>query len=271
MILNHKAAIEFLVQTASDITFDRRTILNLHALLSENLLDDPRSEGRLRRKGVGISGSVFHPLENPALIDEAFDQILATARAIADPFEQSLFVMVQLPYLQPFDDVNKRVSRLAANIPFIRHNLSPLSFVDVPDQTYVQGMLGVYELNRVDLIKDVFLWAYERSAHRYAAIRKVIGEPDAFRLRHRQALKAVVADVVRGIMDKKSAAAHVAAWATDHIDTADRPRFIEVAETELMALHEGNFARFQVRPSEFDAWQVVWTKPPTKPDVKRRR
>lgn len=41
---------------------------------------------------------------------------------------------VHLPYLQPFEDVNKRVSRLAANIPFIRHNLCPLSFIDVPQQ-----------------------------------------------------------------------------------------------------------------------------------------
>jgi hypothetical protein len=41
-------------------------------------------------------------------------------------------VMVHLPYLQPFVDVNKRVSRLAANIPMIQRNLCPLSFVDVP-------------------------------------------------------------------------------------------------------------------------------------------
>lgn len=57
---------------------------------------------------------------------------LASAAAIRDPFEQSLFVMVQLPDLQPFEDVNKRVSRLAANIPLITRNLSPISFVDVP-------------------------------------------------------------------------------------------------------------------------------------------
>lgn len=57
--------------------------------------------------------------------------MLATAAAIHDPFEQSFFVLTQLPYLQPFDDVNKRVSRLAANIPFIKSNLSPLSFTDV--------------------------------------------------------------------------------------------------------------------------------------------
>lgn len=258
MILNHKAAIEFLVQSAAEIAFDRRTILNLHALLADNLLADPRAPGRLRTKGVGIAGSVFHPLAVPQQIEEAFDQILASASAIRDPFEQALFAMVQLPYLQPFDDVNKRVSRLAANIPLVRSNLAPLSFVDVPNPTYTQGMLGVYELNRVDLIKDVFLWAYERSAHRYAAIRQTLGEPDQFRLRHRLAIKDVVAEVVDGAMNKKRAAAHVAAWADAHIPKAEKARFIEVAETELMALHEGNFARYQIRPSTFDAWQKVW-------------
>jgi hypothetical protein len=68
--------------------------------------------------------------------------------AIYNPFEQAFFGMVHLPYLQPFQDVNKRVSRLAANIPFIRENLSPLSFMDVPERAYVEGLLGVYELNR---------------------------------------------------------------------------------------------------------------------------
>ena len=264
MILNHKAAIEFLVQSAADVAFDRRTILNLHALLADNLLSDARAAGRLRSKGVGISGSVFHPLAGPPQIEEAFAQVLASAAAIRDPFEQALFVMVQIPYLQPFDDVNKRVSRLAANIPLIRHNLAPLSFVDVPDATYTLGMLGVYELKRVDLIKDVFLWAYERSAHRYAAIRQTLGEPDPFRLRHRAALKSVVSDIVGRAMGKKAAAAHIAAWAADNIADADRARFIETAESELMALHEGNFARYQIRPSAFDAWQKVWTARSTK-------
>ena len=40
----------------------------------------------------------------------------------------------------------------------------------------------------------------------------------------------------------------------------DRARFIEVAETELMSLREGYYARYQVRPSEFRAWQSIWEK-----------
>ena len=93
--------------------------------------------------------------------------------------------MVHLPYLQPFDDVNKRTSRLSANIPLIRENLSPLSFVDVPEQAYIDGLLGVYELNQIELLRDVFVWAYERSCARYSAVRQPLGEPDKFRLRYR--------------------------------------------------------------------------------------
>ena len=132
MIVNHKDAIEFLVSEAQEIGFNRYTILNLHGILAQNLLPDPGAPGRLRRMAVGIEKSTFHPLELPQLIEECFSQLLDTAAAIKDPFEQALFAMVQLPYLQPFDDVNKRVSRLSANIPFIKRNLSPLSFIDVP-------------------------------------------------------------------------------------------------------------------------------------------
>ncbi len=260
MILNHKDAIEFLVTAAEETGFNRYTILNLHALLANNLLADPDAAGRLRHIGVGIEGSVFYPLEVPQLIEECFDQILATASAIADPLEQAFFVMVQLPYLQPFDDVNKRVSRLAANIPLIKGNLSPLSFEDVPRHSYTEAVLGVYELNQVALLRDVFIWAYERSAARYAAVRQSLGEPDPFRLRHREALREVVGAVIRGRMDMKRAAAHVSAWTQENIDPEDRERFREVAERELLSLHEGNFARYRIRPSEFTAWQEAWNR-----------
>lgn len=258
MILNHKDAIEFLVSEADEIGFNRYTILNLHGMLANNLLADPDAPGRLRHIGVGIEGSAFHPLEVPQAIEECFDQILATASAISDPFEQAFFVMVQLPYLQPFDDVNKRVSRLSANIPLIKGNLAPLSFIDVPKKIYTEGMLGVYEQNKVELLKDLFIWAYERSAARYAAVRQSLGEPDPFRLKHRQALRLVVSEVIRGRMSKKQAAAHLAQWADEEIDEADREQFREVAESELLSLHEGNFARYRVTPNEFRDWREVW-------------
>ena len=216
MILNHKDAIEFLVDAPEDIGFNRHTITNLHALLADNLLADPDAPGRLRHIVVDITGSVFHPLAVPQLIEECFDQILATASTIRDPFEKAFFVMVQLPYLQPFDDVNKRVSRLAANIPLIKANLSPLSFEDTPVNLYAEAILGMYELKRVELLRDVFIWAYERSA------------------------------------------AHVSSWTQGHVAEHERERFRQVAERELLGLHERNFARYRIRPSGFTAWQEAW-------------
>lgn len=260
MILNHKDAIEFLVDGASEVAFNRYTILNLHALLAGNLLADPEAEGRLRRIDVGIAGSVFQPLAAPQVVEECFDQMLATAAAIRDPFEQALFVMVQLPYLQPFDDVNKRVSRLAANIPLIKANLSPLSFEDVPRGLYTEAMLGVYELNRTELLRDVFIWACQRSAARYGAIRQSLGEPDPFRMRYRTMLRDVVGAVVRGRMNPRQAADHVGACTRERVEPQDRERFQEVAERELLSLHEGNFARYRIRPSEFAAWRQVWNE-----------
>ena len=259
MILNHKDAIEFLVGAAEDICFNRYTLLNLHALLSNNLMPDPSASGRLRFVAVGIGQSVFHPLEVPQLIEESFGQMLQKAAAIADPFEQAFFVMVHLPFLQPFDDVNKRVSRLAANIPLIRNNLAPLSFTAVPRRAYIDAILGIYELNDVALLRDVFFWAYERSAAIYAAVRQSLGEPDPFRLKHRTELREIVAMLVRAKTGRKQVVAEVARWAERRVEAEDRDRFAEVVEEELIGLHEGNFARFQVRLSEFTAWQDVWT------------
>jgi hypothetical protein len=259
MIINHKDAIEFLVNDAEAIGFNRYTILNLHGILAQNLLPDPGAPGRLRRMGVGIGKSTFHPLELPQLIEECFNEVLGKAATIKDPFEQALFAMVQLPYLQPFDDVNKRVSRLSANIPFINRNLSPLSFIDVPRAIYMDAILGVYELNKIDLLRDVFIWAYERSAARYAAVRQSLGKPDPFRFKHKAALQQIVGEVVRGRMDSRAAAAYITAWVEKNgISEADREKFRDMAESELVSLHEGNFARYQIRPSEFEGWQHVW-------------
>jgi hypothetical protein len=183
--------------------------------------------------------------------------MLVKARQIEDPFEQAFFIMVQLPYLQPFEDVNKRVSRLASNIPLNKHNVAPLSFVDVPQDLYVQGLLGVYEFTRVDLLKDVFLWAYERSSQRYAQVRQTLGEPDPFRLRYRDEIRTLVAEVINNGWAQGEAQGQIVAYSKQLPDT-DRARFIEVVETELLSLHEGNFARYRILPSKFAAWQRIW-------------
>jgi hypothetical protein len=257
MIMNHKNAIEFLVEAADEIGFNRHTLLNLHSLLADGLLDAV-STGRLRQRIVGIRRSAYTPLATPQIIEECFTELLAKAEAITNPFEQALFVSIQLPYLQPFADVNKRVSRLAANIPFIRRNLTPISFIDVPDELYIEAMLGVYELNKIDLARDMFIWAYERSARRYAAVQQSVGAPDQFRLRYREQLRNIVSEVIRERRTKSAASELIEQFALANITPNDRRLFREAAQAELIGLHEGNFARYKVKPSEFYAWKAVW-------------
>ena len=253
MILNHKQAIEFLVESADDI--DRYSILNLHAILSDNLLPNPEACGRLRQIAVGIGGSVYSPLSTPQLLDEYFQRALDTAEAISDPFEQSFFALVHLSYLQPFEDVNKRVARLAANIPLVKHNLCPLSFIDVPKKSYVEGILGVYELNRIELLRDVFVWGYERSVKRYLSTREELGEPDPFRMKYRSLLTEIIREVV--LQSAGQAQEVVTTWAEEHLPEDDQQRFINLVHAELKGLHEGNIARFRLRPAEFAAWKGI--------------
>lgn len=253
MILNHKQAIEYLVLDPAHARVATDTLITLHAFLSDGLMADPTAVGRIRRRAVEIGGSVYLPVALPQRLDELFGIVVRTAAEIADPFEQAFFLMVHLPYLQPFEDVNKRVSRLAANIPLIRHNLCPLSFIDVPQQAYVDAMLGVYELNRVDLLRDVFVWAYERSCQQYVAVKQSLVPPDIFRLRHRQALAEVIAAIVR--KGELTTAQNILRKIPGTVPQAEHGHFVQLVLAEFDALHVGNAVRFGIRPLELAAWQ----------------
>jgi fido (protein-threonine AMPylation protein) len=254
MILNHKTAIELLVENVSTAGFDRYTLMNLHAALSENLLPNPADEGRLRQHTVEIGKSVFRPLSVPQQLDEALAVLLDKASQIADPFEQSFFMLVHVPYLQPFADINKRTSRLAANLPLFRANLCPLTFVDVPEPAYSRAILGVYELTRVELLRDVFVWAYERSTQEYLAIKQDLAEPDPTRLAYRDVIKQAIHAVVTHPGD--DALSLIAQAVTAHVPEPDRAAVQSLIVDELRRLHEGVLARYGLRPSEFVAWKA---------------
>lgn len=190
----------------------------------------------------------------PAQIEVAFDLMLNKVNQITDPFEQSFFMMVHLPYLQPFADINKRVSRLAANLPLFRANLCPLTFLDVPEPAYARAVLGVYEMTRVELLRDLFVWAYERSTQEYLAITQVLAEPDPLRLAWRDLIKQTLREVVmrpdQDAMDLIAAAVDSAS-----IPPSDQADVRALIADELRRLHEGVLARYGLRPSEFSHWK----------------
>ncbi len=252
MILNHKVAIEMLIDNADIADFNRYTVLNLHSALAENLLPNPADEGRIRRHRVEVGKSLYRPPMVPAQIEEHFDVLLDKAGQIADPFEQSFFAMVHVPYLQPFADVNKRTSRLLANLPLLRANLCPLTFLDVPAPAYTRAVLGVYELTRTELLRDLYVWAYERSAQEYLATKQNLGDPDPTRLAYREFIKNAVHGVVTTLPPD------TLAWINARLDPV-RAEHRALVRThvidDLRRLHEGVLARYGLRLPDYERWR----------------
>ena len=116
-------------------------------------------------------------------------------------------------------------------------------------------MLAVYELQRVDLLADVFVWAYERSCKRYLAIKETVAEPEVVRQQYQDEFREVVAEIVR---NKQRPTRLTVANAIDGlIPKKDQQRFIELALADLHNLHVGNVSRFRLRLSEFQAWKSI--------------
>ncbi len=258
MILNHKAAIEYLVESAAEEVVGSHEIFSIHALLSEDLLGDPSASGRLRQIAVGIGGTAYIPLDNPHVLRDCFQVFIEKLNLIDDPFEQSFFSLVHLSYIQAFEDVNKRTARLAANISLIKKNLNPLSFTDVDRDTYVKALLGIYEKTDVSLLRDLYIWAYERSSRRYSAIQQTMGEPNILKLKYR----TMIHDIIRTVILEKVAGSQVVRRVRDLIEAqnlseADANEVFKLIETEFLNLHDGNIARFRVRPGEFQAWHSL--------------
>jgi hypothetical protein len=88
-------------------------------------------------------------------------------------------------------------------------------------------------------------------------VRQTLGDPDPFRLQRREKSAEVVAHVVRQEMNKEQTVRHIQQVA-QQMEALHRPRFIEVVETQLLHLHEGNRARYRLRPSEFRQRQEAW-------------
>ena len=109
------------------------------------------------------------------------------------------------------------------------------------------------ELNRIELLRDVFVWADERSCQQYVAVQQQLVPPDTFRLRYRNELAEAVRAIVRGGQPANKTALRASMPATVALE--DQPRFVELALEEFKTLHTGNVVRFGLRPLEFAVWK----------------
>ncbi len=252
MILNHKEAIRYLVDNAPRLAVNEQTIFTLHYLLADGLVE-PGYAGKIRDHWVRISGSSYIPFEGRNRLKFQFEKIISKAAQIHDSFEQSLFLLVHLSYLQAFSDVNKRTARLASNIPLIIGNLVPLSFNDIEKDDYISAIVAVYELQDIRPITDLYVFSYMRTCAAYDSTVKALGF-DEVRVRCRQQRRAVIREIIlRGMIGAK-AKEYIKKEAEKVIPKEDQEAFAEDAMEDLMQIDHSRIVGLGITPEQLDEW-----------------
>lgn len=153
MILNHKDAISFIVENpelfASSIAF--RTVEELHRIIGRNL----GIESGVRKKMIRISASNYEPLSGPQQLRETADTVLSVISRATNPFTKALLALTLIPYLQIFEDGNKRTGRMLANALLITNIGKGFSLRKTEARELALAYLSFYEFNSVRKLSEI--------------------------------------------------------------------------------------------------------------------
>jgi Fic family protein len=165
MILNHKDAFYYVRENKEQFkTITRKNMEELHAILMKDL----HVNLGLRTTLVGITGSLYRPLDNIYQITEAIKGLATAVSRMQTPYAKALLALLGIRYIQPFEDGNKRTSRLMTNALLLAHSFAPLSYRSVDENDYRESILAFYELNSIVPMKKIFISQYEFAARNYA-------------------------------------------------------------------------------------------------------
>jgi len=168
MVLNHKEAFNFIYKNSEEFeNITRKNIEDLHKILTKNL----NINYGLRKKIVGVTGSIYKPLDNVYQIGEAIESLGMMISKLSDPYSKALMALLGVSYIQPFDDGNKRTSRLIADAILLSNNLPPLSYRSVDEKEYKEAILVFYELNSINPSKKIFIDQYYFTVENYSVFK----------------------------------------------------------------------------------------------------
>lgn len=164
MLLNHKEAIDFIIENPNYITpLTISRIEDIHSLLIKDLGVDRN----IRKRRVGISGTNYKPLDNEFQIREALNDLCELVNNRENVFDKALLVLVLISYIQPFGDGNKRTARIVSNAILISNNYCPISFRTIDSVDYKKAMLLFYEQNNIAAFKKIFISQFEFAVKTY--------------------------------------------------------------------------------------------------------
>ncbi len=164
MLLNHKDALDYLLAhkgIAKELNL--KLLEEIHALLIKDL----GVSRNIRSRIVGITGTVYKPLDNEYQIKDSLERMCALINASDNGFEKALLAVVLISYIQPFEDGNKRTGRMISNALLIAHGTCPLSYRSVDSLDYKKAMLLFYEQNNLAAFKQIFIEQNEFSVKNY--------------------------------------------------------------------------------------------------------
>jgi hypothetical protein len=84
-------------------------------------------------------------------------------------------------------------------------------------------------------------------------IRDVLPEPDQLRLRYRELLQQVIGDIVTDGVRRNDVNA-IKRSVQPRVAPQELNEVVALVVNELYQLHEGNIARYRLRPSRFREW-----------------
>ena len=164
MLLNHKAAIDFIVENPTYVEpLSIASIEDIHSIL----VKDMNIDRNIRKTRVGISGTNYTPLDNEFQIKDALRDMCNLVNQRENVFEKALLILILISYIQPFLDGNKRTARIISNAIFIQNQFCPISFRTIDSMEYKKAILIFYEQNNLTAFKNIFMNQYEFAVNSY--------------------------------------------------------------------------------------------------------
>lgn len=162
MILNHKSAFEQILKHKSEFRKISLSQINqLHNLLIKGL---EVSTG-IRKQAVGITGTVYRPLDNEHQIKEVMEKLTLLINNNKNPLEKALIANSMISYIQPYADGNKRTGRMLTNAFLLAYDYFPLSYRSINEDEFKKALIIFYEQGSIYHLKKMFIeqliFAYE--------------------------------------------------------------------------------------------------------------
>ena len=127
---------------------------------------------------MGITGTKYRPLDNQFQVREALEKTCLLVNDEKDPLAKALLLSVMIAYIQPFEDGNKRTSRLMGNAILIAYDMCPLSYRSVDEVEYKKAVILFYEQNNINYFKQLFVEQFEFAVGNYFKTKDVATKDD---------------------------------------------------------------------------------------------